>query len=520
MGKTDAWGENVAADEGLMKVCGVQFTLSPNPLPANGGFQQTLELHEGQITIIEGVAPNYVSLRLWVDANNPVVRAEFTSAGIPRQIRANLLNWRLSGANPDILVGSQTNAIISYHHNRSNADSHVANWTFGAMIQGMGMTNLTPTNLVSVSPVDYQLVNVHPLTTITGTTNQWLTQVQADTAVLSAMNVTDSYSRHTNWWADFWSRSYIFVTGDQAARTTTQGYLWQRYISACAGRGAYPIKFNGSLFVVENPSVPYTQDGRRWGGQYWMQNTREMYWPMLAAGDFEMMLPFFNMYAQIIATNMTTVSQLYGHGGSYSAETSPFWGGLKDESTNAVPMGGSSLFTDRYYEGVLELGMMMLDYYDHTTDTNYLIQTIVPTISAGLTFYDGHFGRDAAGKLSLYPVNALETYWDTYNPAPDIAGLQAVIPRMLALPPATTTPAQRIQWQRLLSELPPLPRGNSGNSPVLWPYSGPQTNTIRNGENTQLYAVFPYRLYGLDKPDLSRAVNSYNTRLFYGLGWA
>ena len=70
----------------------------------------------------------------------------------------------------------------------------------------------------------------------------------------------------------------------------------------------------------------------------------------------------------------------------------------------------------------------------------------------------------------------------------------------------------------MVSEVPPLPTGLNGSTTVLLPYSGPQTNVTKNGENTQLYAVFPYRIYGLDKPNLVLATNTYNLRLFCWLG--
>ena len=74
----------------------------------------------------------------------------------------------------------------------------------------------------------------------------------------------------------------------------TRGYALQRYMLACAGRGAYPIKFNGSLFTVDTygrpgPAGGLDADFRRWGGPYWFQNTRLAYWPMLAAGDLDLM---------------------------------------------------------------------------------------------------------------------------------------------------------------------------------------------------------------------------------------
>ena len=56
------------------------------------------------------------------------------------------------------------------------------------------------------------------------------------------------------------------------------------------GRGAQPIKFNGSIFSYGKPDDP---DFRRWGGPgFWFMNLRLIYWPMLAAGDFDLMLPW------------------------------------------------------------------------------------------------------------------------------------------------------------------------------------------------------------------------------------
>jgi alpha-L-fucosidase 2 len=523
IGKTDAWGDDVVSDQGLMKVGGVRVTLSPSPLSSGAPFLQVLKLHEGEIEITEGSGTNLAVIRVWVDANNPVIRVEAKSEGTPVVVQATLLDWRLSASNPDTVLKGQTNYIGWYHRNKASDNSHIAGWTFGAMIQGPGLTNTSFTNLASTL-VTNQLVSVYPLTTRTGTTNQWLTQLQSNVVQISALDLETTRASHQAWWDEFWHRSWIFVSGNQDATNTTLGYVLQRFVTACAGRGAYPIKFNGSLFVVDKPTSnpgPYNADGRRWGGQYWMQNTRPMYWPMLESGDFEMMLPFFNMYSQMLSNNAAQVTSFYGHGGSYSAETSPFWGGLSNIPTNAP-----GNFTLRYYEGVLELSMMMLDFYEYTGDTNFLVNTLLPATSVGLDFYDQHFGLDSNGKMVLYPVNALETYWDTYNPAPDIAGLMAILPRMLALPNDFVSTNNRAKWIRMMAELPPLPTGINGGKPVLRAYTGPfpgstvQTNGIRNGENAELYAVYPYRIYGLDKANLILATNSYNKRLFKGLGWA
>jgi len=45
-------------------------------------------------------------------------------------------------------------------------------------------------------------------------------------------------------------------------------------------------------------------------------------------GDFDLMLPLFNMYLGQVPGNSVIVSNYYHHQGAYFMETAPFWGGL------------------------------------------------------------------------------------------------------------------------------------------------------------------------------------------------
>jgi hypothetical protein len=49
---------------------------------------------------------------------------------------------------------------------------------------------------------------------------------------------------------------------------------------------------------------------------------------------------------------------------------------------------------------------------------------------------------------------------------------------------------------------------------VLLPYTGPQTAPAHNLENPELYAVYPFQLYGPGRPDLELAKNTFDTRKF------
>ncbi|MCP4641422.1 MAG: LamG domain-containing protein, partial [bacterium] len=123
----------------------------------------------------------------------------------------------------------------------------------------------------------------------------------------------------------------LYVNGKRVARhssgndveAVSRGYALQRYISACAGRGGSPIKFNGTIFTVdaEVKGQQFDADYRRWGGPYWNQNTRLAYWPMLAAGDTEMMRPWFRMYADMLPFAKARTRTYFDCDGAFFPET-------------------------------------------------------------------------------------------------------------------------------------------------------------------------------------------------------
>jgi len=504
--KTDAWGgDKDAAADPWMQQGGVPMKLGMIRMHSAAAdvshFRQTLHLQEGAITIEEG----NIGYRVWVDANHPAIRVEVSGTS-PTTV--TLHDWRLNGLG-DTVIGHSGNGIEWFHHNPSPGDPrlanpHLAEIAFGAVIRGQGLNRKDDTTLAGTT----QLISIYPLTTTGG---DWAAASDRNVARLGRLDVEKTYKEHREWWTKFWDRSYIYLHGDAAADSVTQGYVLQRFVTACAGRGAYPIKFNGSIFVVDNPEwkehgkpAPKNADFRAWGGQYWFQNTRPMYWPRLAAGDFDMMLPLFDMYLHMLPENEALVRKYYGHDGAYFQETAPFWGGLPFMGPDE-----QALYTHHYFTPILELSMMMLDYYEYTGDKGFLRKFLLPVAGAGLEFFDKHFPRDSAGRLLLDPDNSIEMFWKVHDPAPDLAGLHAVLPRMLELP---VDEKLKSSWRKLLDILPPLPIDSTDGAPRLLPYTGPQTAKSHNEENPELYAIYPFRLFGLDKPDLGLARHSFDIR--------
>ena len=308
--------------------------------------------------------------------------------------------------------------------------------------------------------------------------------------------------------------------GDPAGDTLTRGYVLQRFMNACSGRGGSPIKFNGSIFTVEaKPGAsPQTPDGdpdwRRWGGNYWFQNTRLAYWPMLAAGDFEMLEPWFRMYRDALALSKARIETYYKFTNAAQFPETMYWWGLPnngDYGWNNTAPEPANAYIRRYWSGSLELIAVMLDRYDFTQDEAFARDTLVPLADPLIAFLDQYWQqRDANGKIRLEPAQSLETWHVAVNPLPEIAGFRFLLPRLLALPENVTTAVQRARWTRLLGELPPIPVAEVNGQKLLRPAESFSHKS--NSENPELYAVFPYRLYGLGRPDLDLARATYQVR--------
>ncbi len=257
-------------------------------------------------------------------------------------------------------------------------------------------------------------------------------------------NLAQARLAHEQWWRNFWDRSWIHVTGTDDAAKVSQGYAMQRYLMAASSRGELPVKFNGGLFTVGR-NVPenfkqtndeHDPDYRAWGDAYWNQNNRLLYWPLIATGDLDLLQPWFAMYLKALPLAKDRAQLYYHHDGASLPETMLSWGVPrladfgKDNPTNEI----QSHWQKYHIQGTLEVVAQMLDVYDFHSDAEFARTALVPFADAIVTFYDQHWPRDETGRIKMAPAQSLETYQlDAVNPTPDIAGLMAVLPRLLAV---------------------------------------------------------------------------------------
>lgn len=561
MSRTDSWSETGE----LYKLGRIRVSFSPS-ITSSSDFSQVLDLGHGRV----GLKGAGLDLSFWIDSEQPVIRIAGKSAqGVCVSAKAEV--WRdslrkidpsdagslirsMSGypdsldfyCYPDNILDCEDAVVVMHHNscssygmtldlqgidleNRAAYDPFMDR-CFGFRMEGKGFSRTSPLELESDGSVKDIDLRIATECGICHEDDEWSAKVTRISE--SAPSCGRSARRTRGFWRRFWRRSYIFVqtpdavTGDRI----NQAYILQRWVQACAGRGEFPIKFNGSLFTVDpvftDPSCDFNPDYRRWGGDYWWQNTRLPYYPMLKSGDFDMMQPLFEHYFRNLPMMKANARALCGVDGALSPETATVFGTFccndygwdREGCESALPV---NQYIKMHWSSSLEMISLMLDYYDYTSDRKFVEQRLVPYAREFLRFYNNAFGRDESGKLVISPTQSLETYWfDVVNDTPTVCGLNDVLPRLLALPDALGTAEDRALWESLASALPAVPQGTVDGVTVFNPAESfdPQRT---NCENPELYPIFPYHLCNISTGNLQVGRESFWRRTEKAnMGWS
>ena len=570
--KTDSWGDNAR----LLKIGKVRFTFEPGfyiPMP---DFRQTLKLIDGMICIQFGSGDGATVLRVWVDAEHPTIHVEIDGRQLVATAAVEL--WRKEQTilpsledldamalspftpdhhpppgpiiiEPDTVLTGLSRRIGWFHHNIKSVGPEIhakiqgvsdferedplLHRTFGAVITAVNGERLDGLNLQSPTSTSHRF-SIYVLTEHPSTPQRWLKNVEAIIDATESNSIDERRDAHKRWWREFWDRSWIDVTSQDTpeeseehcdAFEVSRSYALQRFINACAGRGRYPMKYNGSNFTVPYPDKPGDADYRYCGADFCWQNQRMPFISMCSSGDFDLMQPLFRMYGEdLLPLNKFRTRRYFDHDGAYYPEIIFFWGDVINQTYGWTPfeerddpLQASGWHKWEWVCGP-ELVYMMQDYYDHTQDDSFLRDMLLPSAHEVLTFFDQHYETDESGKLHMHPAQALETWWDSTNPMDIVAGLHAVVDRLLLLEENLTSAEQREYWIALKQRLPDLPMREVDGTRMLAPAA--EYANKSNIENPELYAVFPFRLYGVGRPDIELAIEALNHRWDKGnWGW-
>ena len=551
----------------LLKQGRIRIRLSPNPLEGEY-FRQELRLEEGCVTISGKKAGISTDIRIWVDVFHPIIHVE-ASNNVPLQASISYENWRYEDrllqkneshqnsykwAPPKGLqmkkdqIYFDENRIVFYHRNegetvfdatvrqqgletvKAQLVNPLQNLTFGGIVEATDFRQ-AGTAEGKYGDTDYRawmLAGSKPL-------KKWELKIQLHTAQTEEMAawkksvkkpLTSDKKKNGNWWKNFWERSFIHIrTSDGLGFEISRNYQLFRYMLACNFSGDYPTKFNGGLFTFDPVHVDsafrFSPDFRKWGGgTHTAQNQRLVYFPMLKSGDFEMMNPQFDFYLRTLPIAELRSRTYWNHAGACFTEQMENFGlpnpseyGWKRPESYDAGMEYNQ-WLEYQWDTVLEFCFMALEKERHTGEN---ISIYLPWIESSLRFFDEHYqylakqrgikALDGNGKLILYPGSACETYKMAYNATSTIAALHTVATRLLELPGNYLDSTQRTYYEQFLNRLPEIrTRKIDGHTAIAPAWTWERTN---NTESPQLYPVFPWGMYGLNKSGLDTAIDTY-----------
>jgi hypothetical protein len=348
----------------------------------------------------------------------------------------------------------------------------------------------------------------------------------------------NNFKNTQQWWQQFWQRSFIEIDNDKKnskAWEVGRNYQLFRYMLACNALGAWPTKFNGGLLTVDpvftDTSNKLTPDYRNWGGGlYPAQNQRLVYFPMIKSGDWDMLQAQFNFYLRI-QKNAELRSKVYwNHEGACFTEQMENYGlpDYAEYGQNRPPDFDKGLeynaWLEYEWDTVFEFCLMMLEEQRYTGKD---ISDKIPFIESCLRFFDEHYqyiarkrgakALDGEGKLVLYPGSGAETFKMANNSTSTIAALRTIANRLSAYNATllndtdktdSTTIKRTNYLLSLTNRIPPISFQSFGSHITIAPAK--TWERIYNTESTQLYPVFPWGNYGVGKPGLDTALNTWN----------
>ncbi|MFH1970155.1 MAG: DUF5703 domain-containing protein, partial [Verrucomicrobiota bacterium] len=262
-------------------------------------------------------------------------------------------------------------------------------------------------------------------------------------------------NEHEVYWKDFWSKSFIDLesgTGD----AEYEERLWYvtQYSIACAAGGGMPPRFNGAHYLLN-------KDERSWDPEYVFQNMREVYWPLFAAGRWQFITEFFDLYFKTSDFVRRQTKKLFGLDGLIFREGFTIWGAcvginLREQDEKKR----KNIFVSNYFSGNLELCLLMEWYYLASGDGKFLKEIFYPLLREILAAYRQYARKGADNKYHLEPDNAAETWSSVRDSMPDICGLRHFLPRALEWGKRFSASAELLSaWQEFYDNLAPVPVG-------------------------------------------------------------
>ncbi len=590
-----------------LKLGRVRINLTPNPFSKSSFFRQELKLRDGFVEIEAKKKNLHAKLKFWIEIDNPIIRVDIEANEAvevvanyenwrteDKELLPKTENYRerftcfsLEGYPGKVTrvkdeIQYIKDGILFYHRNpkeklipeilikQQNLEEFadeivddIKDRTFGGFVYGKGfVADGTDEGKYQITPYkswklkSEKAQKKHNLLIVTHieqaeTIDDWNSNLFK--TVKAAKDNNQAFEATTRWWNKFWDRSYILINPDIPEPSNpvwqmSRNYQLFRYQLGGNVNGEYPTKFNGGNLIYDpvlvNKKDKYEPDWRQWGGAiHTAQNQRLLYWPMLKSGDFDAIIPQFELYRKGLPGATARVKKHFGHNGAvYSEYTSvpgivfgAGWGwegnGLRARGEE-IPFGDKRATGDCGYNAIAEVGVManqscayhwesqvehaymMLEYHRYSGKD---ISAYIPFIKAALIFFDEHYQLrqkmrngetlDKNGKLVIYPSTSCESYRGAKNPSDLLAGLKACLQSIIELDERYVTAEEKKYYSEFLGRIPDYPFDEINGMPILKPAY--EWLAEANQELPQFYPLFPFNQFKLGDDEIQAFKNSY-----------
>lgn len=541
----------------------VKFMFSPNPF-CGQEFRQSLHLTEGCIRI-EGKGGYAL---VWIERQTDILRmSAFFDPAVC--VAAEYVNWRTEDHVPDMefhieggiaekadVIEKTDSGVLFFHENGETVIPATAK------LEGLGdcmdmipdqLTGRIFGGMLAGEKTEYGWE--YSIATYSAQTDRKMFQSVLEEKLRHLCAPEESRKKTADFWEEYWTKSYIFVENDpkmekqknpeleacsrepmeytcECSSDVTLAYTLTKYMTACCAEGAFPMLYNGQLFNLcpgkgehfntqnfaenftsqpEDYTLDVNPDERTWAVEQLWQNLRHPYHSLCARGEAESMKPLFEYFRRFRALNRARAEKYYGAQGTHNTEMTMSFGLQSMDIYGIDRTGKPDGYAQNRWGGAvdispgLELCSMMLDYYDFTSDSVFLKETALPMLYELLLYIATRFPERKDGLMRIGPLNSVETYRDTINPIPVVAGIRSCLKRVLAL---RADLVEKREWFLEYEKMvPPIPAAE-----ILLPAE--EYEDVRyNVEVPELYAIFPFRNYGFEESELELAKKTYYTRI-------
>ena len=273
--------------------------------------------------------------------------------------------------------------------------------------------------------------------------NDALNKAQELIGRIQKYGISSFRKSHNAYWHSFWSKSSITMHSRHGFADYLENlYNLFLYMMADMSTGPDAPKFNGGDFLFLN-------NWRSWGGEYWYNNTREMYWPLLPSNHADLWKPFIDLYWRHMSVFKKSTHEFYGVDGICVPETMDGYSGIGDNTHNP--------YTCLYLTSGTELAYEFYRYYLYTHDETFLKEKAYPMMKDTITFELNFLTKGKNGIYHVYPSDARETYWWIKDSITTLSSLKCVLPILIDTSKKLgVDEKERIHWQYVLDHLAPF----------------------------------------------------------------